>query len=182
MLSILGGGFMSMIWSFGFMFMFSDLKLLGLLLLAIGIILVIVELFIPGIGFPGIAGTIIILISIFFTANSFLEGLIMLCVVLGILGLALAYVVHMAKKGKVLKGVILDEKSEDSEEAESISNEDMEYFVGKTGTTATQLRPVGNVDFDGVKLSVVANGCFIEKDKKVKVIKVDGIRIVVEEI
>lgn len=58
----------------------------------------------------------------------------------------------------------------------------MQYFLDKKGTTLTVLRPAGTVDFDGVKLDVVSEGDFIPKDTEVKVIKVEGRRIVVRQI
>ncbi|MFE4509852.1 NfeD family protein, partial [Bacillus subtilis] len=43
-------------------------------------------------------------------------------------------------------------------------------------------RPSGTVIIDDERLDVVSEGSFTEKDKKVKVIKVEGSRIVVREI
>ena len=53
--------------------------------------------------------------------------------------------------------------------------------VGKTGTASTALRPAGMAEFDGVKLSVVSKGEFIEAGRAVTVECVEGNRIVVHE-
>ena len=42
------------------------------------------------------------------------------------------------------------------------------------------LRPVGTADFDGVKLEVLAEGEFIEAGKPVRVVRVEGRKIVVD--
>jgi len=46
----------------------------------------------------------------------------------------------------------------------------------------TVLRPSGIVNFDGIKLDVVSEGEFIQPGSKVKIIKVEGRRIVVKKI
>lgn len=58
----------------------------------------------------------------------------------------------------------------------------MERFLGKEGTALSVLRPSGVANFDGIKLDVVSQGDFILKGTKVKIIKVEGRRIVVSEI
>ena len=50
---------------------------------------------------------------------------------------------------------------------------------GKTGTVISSLRPVGMCDFDGKRLECVAETGYIEKEKKVIVIKVQGTQLTV---
>ncbi|MDZ7831232.1 MAG: NfeD family protein [Desulfobacterales bacterium] len=54
-------------------------------------------------------------------------------------------------------------------------------YMGKTGTTVTNLRPAGTARIDGRRVDVVSRGEFIEKDKPVLVIAVEGNRVVVRE-
>jgi len=54
-------------------------------------------------------------------------------------------------------------------------------YMGKTGTAVTNLRPAGTVRIDGRRVDVVSRGEFIEKDKPVLVIAVEGNRVVVRE-
>ncbi|MFP4225359.1 MAG: NfeD family protein [Desulfobacterales bacterium] len=54
-------------------------------------------------------------------------------------------------------------------------------YMGKTGTTVTNLRPAGTARIDGRRVDVVSRGEFIEKDKPVVVIAVEGNRVVVRE-
>lgn len=147
----------------------------------VGLGLVILEIFIPGFGVPGITGTVLLLISIFLTAKSILEILIMLLFFLVIIAIPLGIVISLGKKGKLSRGIIL-ESSKVKNETCKIENKDMEYFIGKRGRTKSMLRPAGKIDLDGVMLDAVAEGEFIEANKDIEVIKVDGIRIVVKEI
>lgn len=147
----------------------------------VGLGLVILEIFIPGFGIPGITGTILLVISILLTANSMLEILIMLLFFLVIIAIPLAIMIRLGKKGKLSRGIILESNNIKSESCK-IENKDMEYFIGKRGKTKSMLRPAGKIDLDGVMLDAVTEGAFIEVNKEVEVIKVDGIRIVVKEI
>ena len=54
-------------------------------------------------------------------------------------------------------------------------------LVGHTGTTASSLRPSGKAIIDGKKIDVVAEVGMIESGVEVKVVKVEGINIVVRE-
>lgn len=54
--------------------------------------------------------------------------------------------------------------------------------MDKEGVSLTILRPTGIADFNGIKLDVITEGEFIQKDKKVKIIQVQGNRIVVKEV
>jgi membrane-bound serine protease (ClpP class) len=56
-----------------------------------------------------------------------------------------------------------------------------EELTGREGRTLTVLRPVGLVLIGDRKYSAVSGGEFIEADRKVKVLKVEGSRILVRE-
>ncbi len=57
-----------------------------------------------------------------------------------------------------------------------------ETYLGKTGKTLSILRPSGRAVFGDEILDVVTEGGFIEKEKEVKVVNVEGNRIVVSEV
>ena len=58
----------------------------------------------------------------------------------------------------------------------------MQVFLGKEGVTSTILRPTGMAEFDGVKLNVLSDGDFINPGVKVKIVRVDGSRVVVKPV
>ena len=156
---------------------FGSLTTVAWILLLGGLLGIILEIFTPGFGFFGALGSISVMVSIFLTANSIIEFLVMFILFAMFIGFVIVIVVHLAKKGKLGKGIIL----ENSVSEKGINKEDMQFFVGKIAETLTTLRPSGSISIDGVKLDAVADGGFIEKGKKVEVIRVDGIRIVVKE-
>ena len=151
------------------------------LVLIIGVILVIVEMFHPGFGAPGITGSILIIIGIALIARSFQQALILIILTLAILGIALSIILHSATKGKLSKSPLILKHSQQKETG-YIGINDLEFFLGKEGISSTVLRPSGVVDFNGVKIDVVSEGAFIPQDRNVKVIKVVGRSIIVREI
>lgn len=158
----------------------SNMSGIAMLCFGFGFLLVIVEMFHPGFGFPGISGTILLIIGVVLTANSLTEAFLLLIIIISILAVALTFVLKSVTKGRLSKILILHEtqKKEDGYRG----TDDLKYFVGKKGVTSTILRPAGTADFNGVKLDVVSEGEFISKDEEVKVIKVEGRRIVVRKI
>ena len=53
---------------------------------------------------------------------------------------------------------------------------------GKEGTTITVLRPTGMAEFDGVRLNVVSEGEFVQNGVKVRIVDVEGSRILVRTV
>lgn len=158
----------------------SNISWLAALCFLAGLVLVIVEMHMPGFGVAGTAGAILLLLGIILTANSLLEAFVLILVVLIVLGLTATVVLQSAMKGKLNKSLVLSHTLDKS--AGYSATEDMEYFVGKKGTALTVLRPSGIADFDGVRLDVISESEFIQKDAAVCVVSVQGRRIVVRPI
>jgi membrane-bound ClpP family serine protease len=147
---------------------------------ALGFILVIVEMFHPGFGAPGIIGGILLVLGIIFTARTLLEALILLLIIIAVLGAVLTFVLQSATRGKLSKTLILSNSQR--KENGYIGTEDLNYFLDKEGTAYTILRPSGTADFSGVKMDVVSEGEFIQRGTRIKVVKVEGRRIVVKAV
>ena len=54
--------------------------------------------------------------------------------------------------------------------------------VGDEGVALHLLRPSGTVDFSGTRVDVVTSGSPIEAEGKVKIISIQGARVVVEAV
>jgi len=160
--------------------LFGNFDLISALFFILGFILIIIEMFNPGFGAPGITGTILLILGIVLVARNPSDVFILLIIILIILGIALTFVLHSATKGKLSKTLVLTDSLNKEEGFEG--TEDLKFFLGKEGKAVTVLRPAGTADFDGVKLDVVTESEFIQKGAKIKVIKVEGRRIVVREI
>ena len=123
----------------------------ALVMMIVGYALLVVEMYVPGFGLPGISGNALMTIGIIAMEPTPLQALLL-----------------------VLNEALNQKK-------ESDSAEDLSYFVGRCGRTHTALRPAGIAEFDGVKLNVVSDGDFIADRRFVRVERVEGNRIVVRE-
>ncbi|MDP4179219.1 MAG: NfeD family protein [Bacillota bacterium] len=149
----------------------------------LGFLFVIIEMFHPGFGAPGIIGGILLVLGVIFVGiltSSLFIVLIFIVAIIAVLGIMLTIVLQSAAKGRLSKILIL--KDTQKKEAGYIGTDDLKYFMDKEGVSLTILRPTGIADFNGIKLDVITEGEFIQKDKKVKIIQVQGNRIVVKEI
>lgn len=148
------------------------------LCLLLGAGLMITEVFLPGFGLPGISGLILIAAGVLLTAMHFgaSVAVAVLLVTVAILAVVITFVLRHASKGGMNSSKLFL-----SEKDELHGGKDMQVLVGKTGRTLSVLRPAGIGDFDGVRLNVVTEGGFIDKEKPIEIVSVDGSRIVVRE-
>ena len=148
-------------------------------LVIVGYALVVVEMYIPGFGVPGISGLICLIIGIFFlSGGNVLTGLLVTLIVVALLCVALSISIRSAARGRLAKSrFVLKETSTSPEEQENA----LSYYVGKTGTAKTILRPAGVAEFEGVRLNVLTDGDFIDENASVTVERVEGNRIFVRK-
>jgi len=158
----------------------ASASLLSIILFFIGVGLVIVEMFQPGFGFFGIAGVISLIICIFVTAGTVAESLMLTAFFFIILLILLAIFLILVSKGKLPQKLVLQES--ETVEQGFTGTKDLNDFMGKTGVVTSICRPVGNADFDGIKLEVVSRAEFIEIGTKVEVIEIEGNRVVVKPV
>lgn len=159
--------------------LFAGYGWISFLCIIAGIIFVIIEMLQPGIGAPGIIGTLLLIAGVILYAKSPLQALIMVAVILAILGAALVVILQLASRGHLSRHIVLQDSLENDTRFSAI--DDLNYFVGSEGKTLTVLRPSGTADFSGVKLDVVSEGEFIPKDSDIIIIKVERNRIVVRQ-
>ncbi|TYS10611.1 nodulation protein NfeD [Bacillus subtilis] len=145
-----------------------------------GVILILLEIFLPG-GIIGLLGLGAIVTSLFLAAGSFTVMAISLLIASAVSITAFILLTRvLGKRMKFFKKFVLNDST--NTESGYVSNQTRTDLIGKVGVTFTQLRPAGTVIIEDERLDVVSEGSFTEKDKKVKVVKVEGSRIVVREI
>lgn len=149
----------------------------AIILLVLGFALVLLEMYLPGFGAPGILGCILLIAGVIAARPTPLQALIMAVVIIILLCIALSIFIHSASKGRLSNSRLVLKEVATRPENEN----ELRYFIGKTGTTTTPLRPAGIAEFDGVKLNVVSEGEFVEAQRPVTVERVESNRIVVRE-
>jgi membrane-bound serine protease (ClpP class) len=55
-------------------------------------------------------------------------------------------------------------------------------LLGKTGVTQSELRPAGYAVIDGKRIDVVSEGGIVDAQTSIKVLQVEGTRVVVRRI
>lgn len=155
--------------------LFTIISIPAVICFVVGLVLLIVEMFTPGLGVPGALGVLFLIASIALQARSLTEALILTLIVIALIVAAIAYFVYSTKHGRLKKTpLVLDDQIEDT-------GHDYSALLGKTGITQTPLRPAGIVRIDGELYDVVAKASYIPNGAAVKVLEVDGMRIVVDQ-
>lgn len=152
----------------------------ALALFLIGVVLIILEFFIPG-GIAGMLGLAALIWSLFLASGDPVHmALSLLIAVVVSVGVSILLVKVFKKKMKILKKMILTDST--NTEQGYVSNPNRTDLLGVEGKALTDLRPSGTVLINEEHVDVVTEGSFIVKGTTVKVIKVEGPRIVVREI
>lgn len=159
----------------------QNLPIIICFLLGIGFL--ILETFMPGFGAPGLTGIVLEIITLVLTWNAHgpMATLGLLLIVLATLAIAISTSLRSLSKGKLSKSKLILHETE-SNEAGYRTSEDLEVFVGREGMTSSVLRPTGIADFDGVRLNVSSEGDFVQAGAKVRIISIEGHKILVRVI
>lgn len=152
----------------------------SLILFFLGIILIIVELFIPG-GIVGFLGLGSILLSIILAGKSVLFMGISLLIAFTTAIIAMVILMKVfGKKMHLFNKLVLRDST--STEQGYVSNQSRTDLLNKKGIALTPLRPAGTIIIDNERIDAVTEGGFINSGSEVEVIEVEGVRIVVREI
>lgn len=151
-----------------------------IILFAVGILLIFLEFFLPG-AISGTLGLAALIASLFLAGDNPLYMGISIFISLGISIVLLFIMIKVfGKKMVLINRMILFEtaKKEDG----YVSNVNRTDLLGSVGEAITMLRPAGTAVFHNERVDVVSEGGFIDQGAKIKVIKVEGVRIVVREV
>lgn len=152
----------------------------AIILLLIGVAMIIAEFFVPG-GILGILGVGAIIGSLFMSGANISE--MVMSVAIAFLVAIIATVILFRRIGLdkgVFRHVILRERT--TTELGYVSNQNRLDLIGMEGISATALRPSGVAVIGEERVDVVSDGSFIPINRPIKVVKVEGVRVVVREL
>ena len=144
-------------------------------LIVAGMLLIFCEVFVPG-GILGAVGAIVLLVGLvsgFIYDGNWGFGLMLGSLVFGMVGFW--FWVKYFPRSRVGKKLFL---SRDAHEWQGYDGANKE-LLGKQGVAHTPLRPAGTAIVDGKRVDVVTRGEMIERKSQVKIIEVEGNRVVV---
>lgn len=173
---------------------------LEVVLFAAGLVFLMMELFvIPGWGVSGIMGLLLTVCSIFMASqdfvmpsgsrqwNQFLTSALMLACSGALFGIAAVFVIKHFGHIPIFSRLMLsppenDESTDETAVGKPGRVEHPIVSVGDWGHAESLLRPAGRARFAGRSVDVVSDGEFIEPGSQVKVLDIQGNRIVVAAI
>ncbi len=162
---------------------FTEMHWVPALLLIIGIVMMIIEVFVPGFGFFGISGisslVVGIIVRICFGLN-ISQALTLILMVLGFLILVFMLMVWGAQYGFLGKSGLFESSSTLSKDYNKADKE-LRKLVGKNGKTISELNLGGKARIRGKIYDVVSISSYIEANKNIKVVEIKNNNIMVRK-
>ncbi len=160
-----------------FSFIVANLPLV--ICLIAGVTLLVVEVFVPGFGLPGISGVLLLILSVVLTWNNYgmAAGLSVSLIALALAGISVSVSIKSASHGKISRSALILK-----EETPAAENEELAALLGQEGITTSVLSPVGMAEFNGVRLEVLSECAYLGKDVPVVVHRIEGNHIIVREL
>jgi membrane-bound ClpP family serine protease len=160
-----------------------DTLTLAYLLIALGVVLMLAELFVPTGGILLVLAGVCMLVGVALSFTAELQtGLVTLIVVLVAVpllgGLFFGYFWPRTPLGKRL----LPAPAEDATVAAMPVLVELERLRGRIGRTVSTMRPAGVVDFDGRRVDCITEGLMIDVNQWVKCIDVRAGKVVVRQV
>lgn len=174
---------------------------LEIMLFLVGMICLALELFVfPGFGVFGMSGILLVLISVVMASHTFVwptqeyeyrqmgRTLIRLMVVLGAVGGGAVILGKYFPSLPIFNKLVLKPEPWDAGEDPSVKPAGLDgidsffFLVGETGRTTTVLKPTGKARFGDLLIDVTADGFFIEADRLIEVVDVQGNKVVVKSV
>lgn len=158
----------------------GEADMLTILAFISGILLLALELFIPGFGVLGIIGGLLTIYSLIDSFDSSLFGILVLLLTAGSVFISVTLFVRLGFSANIFEKSILSEGQ--TKEKGYNSKKDYSYLLGKSGKSLTILRPTGRIDVEGLEYDAKTRGSFIKKDKDIEIIEIKDRHIIVKEI
>lgn len=162
---------------------FTQMHWVSALLLIVGAVLVIVELFVPGFGFFGISGSISIVAGVIVRICQGLnltQALTLILLIVGFFVFIVAIMIYGAQYGILGKTGLFERRSTlstDYNEADKRTRK----LVGKSGKAITNLDLAGQAKIRGDIYDVVSISSYIEKGSNIKVVEIKDNNIMVRK-
>ena len=153
-----------------------------LICLIVGFILLVIEMFLPGIGLAGVSGVIALIAVVVMQLGwgNPRVALYVIAIALLVIILGLIWIIRSFQKGRLSKSFLVLRDSSDGTSVPEIATAKTD-LLGKSGVALTILRPAGIAEIDGRRVDVTTAGEFIPKGSPVTVVKAEGMHILVNK-
>ena len=162
---------------------FTEMSWLPALLLIVGIVMLLIEIFVPGFGFFGVTGFISLVsgtIVRICNGLNLAQSLTLILIIIGVFCLAIIIMVISAKYGLLSRSGLFETRSSIPENY-NVADKSVRKLVGKTGKTITKLSLAGKAKIRGKLYDVVSINSFIDEDVNIKVVEIKDNNIMVRK-
>ncbi|MCF8240145.1 MAG: nodulation protein NfeD [Melioribacteraceae bacterium] len=176
---------------FGTNFILELASIIEILLFVGGVVLILLELFVvPGFGIVGILGILLIVGSLFLGLISDLpyvdwdmisQAIIQLAGAFIASGIMIYILSKILPKTSIWNTLVLQDNIIGTS-GYTTSTPNFSHLLGMTGTAYTDLRPSGTAVIENKRYDVVSDSEFVQNGAKLVVKKVEGSKVVVEEV
>lgn len=143
----------------------------------VGILCIIVEMLLPTVGLLAGVGVAALLYSLLLALGGDVDAMTALGAALILAVVIFVLIVKKLPSSRLWHKVVLHDRS--TSQRGFVSAETRRELIGREGTVLTELRPAGSVQLGEQVVDVVSEGAFVAKGERVKVIAVNGARVVV---
>ncbi len=160
----------------------------------VGLALIFVELFVlPGFGVCGIAGMIVFGLGMVLVLQDFslprrpyqfdmmLRNIVTILAAITGSVIGFLFLARLAPGTPGLNRIVL-KGSEKAEAGYTVARPRQQQLAGREGTALTTLRPAGRAEIDDRIVDVVTEGNYLEKGDRIRVVKVEGNRVIVARV
>ncbi len=148
--------------------------ILLILLTLMGLLLLLMEVILPGFGIFGISGSIALILS--FTLTNIQYGFNAFLMMFLVSLFFIAIIIYIAKRKKD-KFVLND----------TLKTQDFDVTIlqgleGKQGITLTTLQPYGTIEVEEKQIDVTSNEGYIEKNTIIQIVQLKGKTVIVKKV
>lgn len=164
-----------------FVEIFTQMHWVPAMLLILGLVLIIIEVFVPGFGFFGITGTLTLIAGVIVRICQGLNltqsiGLILIVFLFFVV--AAMFMIYSAKYGILGKTGLFERRSAIDKDY-NIPDKQLRKLVGKSGKAVSKLDLAGKAKINGKFYDVVSINSYIEPGAHVKVVEIKDNQIMV---
>ncbi len=170
----------------GYLYIVDVESWLPIFLLLIGLLLVVLEVFIPDFGILGVIGIAFVVGGLYITSDSLFEAVSDLAVALT---MTIVITYFFFKNGYISnrwEQFILEREDSNGE----IEKKETHFYIGQIGIATTPLRPSGNAEFqmeengetEFIERDVITRGGHVNRGEQIEIMDIQGNKIIVRRV
>ena len=166
-----------------FVEIFTQMHWVPALLLILGLVFIIIELFVPGFGFFGITGSLSLIAGVIVRICQGLnitQALILILIVVAFFIFATMFMIYSVQYGILGRTGLFERRSTLSQDY-NIAERQIRKLVGKSGKAVTKLDLAGKAKIKGKIYDVMSINSYIEPGSHVKVVEIRDNTIMVRK-